>query len=63
MTFGTVNWFNSEKGFDFISVDGAGQDVFFNYSAIQNGYKSLKEGQRVTFEIVQGPKAYNVVPI
>src|SRR6478609_2669902 len=53
---GTVKWFNAEKGFGFIAVDG-GQDVFVHYSAIQmDGYKSLDEGQRVTFEVVQGEK-------
>ena len=54
---GTVKWFNPEKGFGFIAVDGGGQDVFVHYSAIQgNGYKSLGEGQAVSFEVVQGPK-------
>jgi CspA family cold shock protein len=53
---GTVKWFNAEKGFGFIAVDG-GQDVFVHYSAIQmDGYKSLEEGQRVEFEVVQGAK-------
>ncbi|MCW2634816.1 MAG: cspA [Blastococcus sp.] len=53
---GTVKWFNAEKGFGFIAVDG-GQDVFVHYSAIQmEGYKSLEEGQRVSFEVVQGEK-------
>ncbi|TFV90617.1 cold-shock protein [Blastococcus sp. CT_GayMR16] len=56
MAEGTVKWFNSEKGFGFIAVDG-GQDVFVHYSAIQmDGYKSLEEGQRVSFEVVQGAK-------
>ena len=54
MATGTVKWFNSEKGFGFIAVDGGGQDVFVHYSAIQgNGYKSLEEGQAVSFEVVQ----------
>ena len=53
---GTVKWFNSEKGFGFIAVDG-GTDVFVHYSAIQmDGYKSLEEGQRVEFEVTQGQK-------
>ena len=57
MATGTVKWFNSEKGFGFIAVDGGGQDVFVLYSAIGgNGYKILNEGQAVDFEIVQGPK-------
>jgi CspA family cold shock protein len=53
---GTVKWFNAEKGFGFIAVDG-GQDVFVHYSAIQSeGYRSLDEGQRVEFEVTQGQK-------
>jgi len=53
---GTVKWFNAEKGYGFIAVDG-GQDVFVHYSAIQaDGYRSLDEGQRVEFEIGQGAK-------
>lgn len=56
MHHGTVKWFNSEKGFGFIQVEG-GDDVFVHFSAIQgDGYKTLEEGQRVTFDIVQGPK-------
>lgn len=56
MNQGTVKWFNSEKGFGFIEVEG-GQDVFVHFSAIQgDGFKTLEEGQRVTFDIVQGPK-------
>ncbi len=56
MAQGTVKWFNNEKGYGFIAVDG-GQDVFVHYSAIQTeGYKSLDENQRVEFEVVQGPK-------
>jgi CspA family cold shock protein len=53
---GTVKWFNNEKGYGFIAVDD-GQDVFVHFSAIQSeGYKSLDEGQRVEFEVAQGPK-------
>ena len=64
MAEGTVKWFNGEKGYGFITPDGGGKDVFVHYSAIQGrGYKSLEEGQRVTFEIAQGqkgPQADNV---
>ncbi|MDG6100618.1 cold-shock protein [Dactylosporangium aurantiacum] len=56
MAQGTVKWFNAEKGFGFISVDG-GNDVFVHFSAIaEDGYRSLDENQRVEFEIKQGPK-------
>ncbi|GAB3424782.1 cold-shock protein [Flindersiella endophytica] len=56
MAQGTVKWFNADKGYGFISVDG-GQDVFVHYSAIQSdGYRTLDEAQRVEFEVVQGPK-------
>lgn len=64
MQEGIVKWFNSEKGFGFIQVEG-GDDVFVHFSAIQgNGFKTLDEGQRVSFDIVEGPKgpqAANVV--
>ena len=57
MAQGTVKWFNSEKGFGFISVDGGGSDVFVHYSAIMmDGYKALEEGQRVEFQVTQGQK-------
>ncbi|QSQ14537.1 cold-shock protein [Myxococcus landrumensis] len=57
MATGTVKWFNAEKGFGFISVDGGGQDVFVHFSAIESaGYRSLEENQRVEFEIGQGKK-------
>jgi CspA family cold shock protein len=53
---GSVKWFNNEKGYGFIAVDG-GEDVFVHYSAIQSdGYRSLDENQRVEFDVVQGPK-------
>jgi CspA family cold shock protein len=57
MAQGAVKWFNSEKGYGFIAQDGGGADVFVHYSAIESqGYRSLDEGQRVEFEITQGPK-------
>jgi CspA family cold shock protein len=65
MASGTVKWFNSEKGFGFISQDGGGPDVFAHYSNISgNGYRELTEGERVTFEVSQGqkgPQAENIV--
>ncbi|WP_027107652.1 cold-shock protein CspD [Lacticigenium naphthae] len=64
MERGTVKWFNAEKGFGFIEVEGH-DDVFVHFSAInEEGYKSLEEGQEVEFEIVEGdrgPQAANVV--
>lgn len=57
MAQGVVKWFNAEKGFGFISVDGGGADVFVHFSAIQStGYRTLEENQRVEFEITRGPK-------
>jgi CspA family cold shock protein len=56
MARGTVKWFNSDKGYGFIAVDG-GKDVFVHFSAIQSdGYRTLEEGQRVEFEITQGDR-------
>ncbi|MBU1664273.1 MAG: cold-shock protein [Gammaproteobacteria bacterium] len=57
MSTGTVKWFNETKGFGFITPDGGGEDLFAHFSAIQmGGFKTLKDGQRVSFEITQGPK-------
>ncbi|KGR82702.1 MULTISPECIES: cold-shock protein [Lysinibacillus] len=66
MTQGTVKWFNAEKGFGFIEVEG-GSDVFAHFSAIQgDGFKTLEEGQKVEFEVEQGqrgPQATNIVKL
>ena len=66
MTQGTVKWFNAEKGFGFIEVEG-GKDVFAHFSAIQgDGFKSLDEGQKVEFEVEEGqrgPQATNIVKL
>lgn len=63
---GTVKWFNDSKGFGFIEQE-SGPDVFAHFSAIKgDGFKTLKEGQRVEFEITQGqkgPQASNIVPL
>jgi CspA family cold shock protein len=57
MSAGTVKWFNDSKGFGFITPDDGSKDLFAHHSSIQmDGYKSLKEGQKVTFDVVQGPK-------
>jgi CspA family cold shock protein len=54
---GTVKWFNSEKGYGFISIDGGNEDVFVHFSAIEaTGYRTLEENQRVEFEVTTGPK-------
>ncbi len=66
MAKGTVEWFNNQKGYGFISTE-AGKDVFVHHTAIQgSGYKSLEEGQSVEFEVTTGPKgdqAVNVVKL
>lgn len=57
MPIGTVKWFNAEKGYGFITPDDGSQDLFAHYTAIEStGYRSLDEGQRVEFEVAQGPK-------
>ena len=57
MAQGSVKWFNAEKGYGFIAVDGGGPDVFVHYSAIEStGFRTLDEGQRVEFQTTQGPK-------
>ena len=57
MNNGTVKWFNAEKGYGFIANDEGGNDVFVHFSAIEcEGYKTLKEGQRVTFDVEPDPK-------
>lgn len=66
MNKGTVKWFNAEKGYGFLSIEG-GEDVFVHFSAIEgDGYKTLEEGQQVEFEVVdgaRGPQAANVIKL
>jgi CspA family cold shock protein len=67
MAFGMVKWFNDAKGFGFIEPEGGGADVFAHFSAIQmEGFRTLKQGGRVSYEMVQGPKgslAQNICPV
>ncbi|MFJ5296603.1 cold shock domain-containing protein CspD [Pseudomonas sp. NPDC088368] len=64
MLSGKVKWFNNAKGFGFIIEDGKSEDLFAHYSAIKmDGYKTLKAGQPVNFEIIQGPKGLHAVDI
>ena len=67
MAIGTVKWFNDAKGFGFIEPDGGGADVFAHFSAIQmDGFRTLKQGSRVSYDRVQGPKgdlAQNIRPL
>ena len=67
MPTGTVKWFNDAKGFGFIEPEAGGEDIFAHFSAIQmEGFRTLKQGGRVRFEVVQGPKgqlAQNIAPL
>ncbi|MWV17342.1 cold shock domain-containing protein CspD [Pseudomonas sp. L-22-4S-12] len=64
MLSGKVKWFNNAKGYGFIVADGRDEDLFAHYSAIQmDGYKTLKAGQPVSFDILQGPKGLHAVNI
>lgn len=67
MQYGTVKWFNDAKGFGFITPEDGGADVFVHYTAIDmKGFRTLQEGQRVRYEITQGPKgaqASGVTPV
>ncbi|MCK9799271.1 cold shock domain protein CspD [Pseudomonas chlororaphis] len=64
MASGKVKWFNNAKGYGFINEEGKSDDLFAHYSAIEmDGYKTLKAGQAVSFEIIQGPKGLHAVKI
>ncbi|AGF48997.1 cold-shock protein [Candidatus Kinetoplastidibacterium galati] len=61
---GTVKWFNDAKGFGFITPDNGGEEIFAHFSSIQmDGFKTLKEGQKVSYETVQGPKGKQALNI
>ena len=67
MEVGVVKWFNNAKGFGFISVEGSENDIFAHYSAIEmEGYRSLRAGQRVQFEVIHGDRgshATKIIPV
>jgi len=67
MSFGTVKWFNDAKGFGFIEPEGGGSDVFAHFSAVQmDGFRTLKQGSKVSYDLTQGPKgdlAQNILPL
>jgi cold shock protein len=67
MAQGTVKWFNDAKGFGFIEPEGGGEDIFAHFSAIQmEGFRTLKQGGKVSYELVMGPKgqlAQNITPV
>ena len=64
MPKGTVKWFNAAKGYGFIEPDGGGEDIFAHYSAIEmDGYKTLKRGQPVEYEVLEGPKGLQAARI
>ena len=64
MQQGTVKWFNNSKGFGFILQDGGNEDVFVHYSVIEgSGFRTLKEGERVTFDVTRGPKGLHAVTV
>jgi len=64
MPIGTVKWFNNAKGYGFVTPEESGQDVFVHFSAItMDGYKTLREGQRVEFDIGHGPKGLHALKI
>jgi CspA family cold shock protein len=61
---GTVKWFDNKKGFGFIEPDDSGEDVFVHYSAVEmEGFKTLEEGDRVTFEVSQGEKGLRAINV
>ena len=67
MAVGTVKWFNDAKGFGFIEPEGGGEDVFAHFSAIQmDGFRTLRQGSQVRYDVAQGPKgqlAQNICPL